>query len=253
MELPKIGTRKLYFLLQDSLERHHIKIGRDALFDLLYTNAMLIRKRKKRVFKTNAGYAVRTFPNLIKKLTVNVSNMVWVSDITYVRALTGFVYLFLITDAYSKKIVGYCLSKNLMAINAIRALKMALRIEKPSFGLIHHSDRGIQYGSKDYVNLLKENNIGLSMTKGGSPQENAVAERVNGILKNEILSKLTTDNIQEIRKEIKRAIYIYNEKRPHLSCNMLTPSQAHKTIDTLQPLWKNYKKRKKYHIIVDNN
>ena len=196
-------------------------------------------------------HSLKVYPNLIKDLVIDAPNMVWVSDITYLKIESGFIYLFLITDAYSKKVVGYCLSDNLQAINAKKALEKALEKAQISNELIHHSDRGIQYCSKEYVNLLQKNGIGISMTKGGSPHENAVAERINGILKHELLNTVELKGITNAKKAINKAITIYNGKRPHLSCNMLTPNQAHDyTTNALKPLWKNYKKRKIKHILV---
>jgi len=242
-EQPRIGTRKLYYLLQPQLELHKIKIGRDALFNLLRKYNLLIRKRRKRIFTTNSNHPMKIYPNLIKDLKINTSNMVWVSDITYIKTIEGFIYLFLITDAYSKKIVGYWISDNLEAINAENALKMALKTETKKEQLIHHSDRGLQYCSHKYVRLLNKHQIEISMTKGGSPQENCIAERVNGILKHELFVSLDSKNMKTIRKIIIDKIAVYNEKRPHLSCNMLTPIQAHSSTKALKPLWKNYKKR----------
>lgn len=252
-EQPRIGTRKLYHLLLPKLKEHQIKLGRDALFDLLAEFNMLVRRRKRRVFTTNSVHSLKVYPNLIKDLIIDAPNMVWVSDITYLKIESGFIYLFLITDAYSKKVVGYCLSDNLQAINAKKALEKALEKVQISNELIHHSDRGIQYCSKEYVNLLQKNGIGISMTKRGSPHENAIAERINGILKHELLNTVELKGITNAKKAINKAITIYNGKRPHLSCNMLTPNQAHDyTTNALKPLWKNYKKRKIKHILVDH-
>ncbi len=244
-EQPKIGTRKIYHLIQVPMMEHRIKIGRDALFNLLSKHHLLVRKRKRKTFNTNTGAPIKIFPNLIKDLIIDAPNMLWVCDITYVKTAQSFIYLFLITDAYSKKILGYCLSNNLSAVNAGEALKMALKQEKNRFELIHHSDRGLQYGCANYVNLLRKNGIQVSMTKGGSPHENAIAERINGIIKNELLAKVELKGLADGKKEIRKAINVYNEKRPHLSCSMLTPSQAHSANrSSLKHLWKNYKKQK---------
>ena len=241
---PRIGTRKLYHMLYPQLKVHHIKLGRDALFDLLSRHGMLIRSRRRRAGTTNSNHSMKVYPNLIKELDIDASNRVWVSDITYIRTEKGFVYLFLITDAYSKKIVGYCVGSTLGAIHAKYALKTALKHEKVTKGLIHHSDRGIQYCSKVYVKVLRKNNIAISMTKAGAPEENAIAERINGILKQELLKDIKLYSLTHAREQIDQAIAIYNTKRPHSSCSMLTPEKAHASTTALKQLWKHYKKRK---------
>tara|TARA_B100000963_G_C22580597_1_gene650653 strand:- start:43 stop:888 length:846 start_codon:yes stop_codon:yes gene_type:complete len=243
-EQPRIGTRKLYGLLKAKFLEHKIKLGRDGLFKLLYENNMLIRRRKRLRSLTNSSHGFKKHPNLIKDLHIDMINMVWVSDITYIKTKTEQVYLFLITDAYSKKILGYAVSNNMRANNALKALNMALASQPLIKGLIHHSDRGSQYACDKYIALLKKNTVGISMTKGGSPQENAIAERVNGILKTEFLNYTKLYNLIEAKKKIKRIIDIYNTERPHLSCGMMTPDQAHSSKAVLKQLWKNYKKKK---------
>lgn len=184
--LPRIGTRKLYYLLKPQLQEHHIDVGRDYLFELLAINKLLIRTRKRKIVTTQSNHWMRKYSNLIKQLQINSSGQLWVSDITYIRLINGFAYLSLITDAYSRKIVGYNLRKDLSGEGCLIALQMALSTRtRPLQPLIHHSDRGTQYCSKSYVEKLKENNIAISMTEAGDPYENALAERVNGILKSE--------------------------------------------------------------------
>jgi transposase InsO family protein len=242
---PKMGTRKIYYLIKNDLQAQGIKMGRDALFDLLAEHNMLIRKRKRTVKTTNSNHWFRKYPNLTQELTLSRPNQLWVSDITYVRTRSSFNYLFLLTDGYSKKILGYQLSHNLDSRNAVKCLEMALKtLCKPLIGLIHHSDRGIQYCSKEYVNLLQDNNIRVSMTEKGDPRENPIAERINGILKDEYLTVDNTDNKQISMDQLIRVIGIYNEQRPHLSCNMLTPEQAHNQSGVLKKRWKTYKKEK---------
>lgn len=236
---PKMGVRKLYHLLQPDFKQHGIKIGRDGLFDLLAAYNLLIVKRKRRFSTTQSHHRFRKHPNLIKGITPFRANQIWVSDITYIHHEDSFKYLFLITDAYSKKIVGYCLSDSLDSRHAVKALQDAIQSSCQTIdGLIHHSDRGIQYCSSAYIELLKVHGIQISMTENGDPRENAIAERVNGILKDEYLEQY--DNLTQL--QLDEAIRKYNQIRPHLSCNMLTPQKAHKSKGILKRKWKNYYK-----------
>ena len=162
----------------------------------------------------------------------------WVADITYIRTSQGFAYLHLITNAYSKQIMGYQLTDNLRIESAINTLRMAIKNRQYSHHLIHHSDRGLQYCHQDYINLLQQQNIAISMTTKYDPYENAVAERVNGILKDEFDIGEGFINRSQATKWIKESIQLYNQHRPHLSCGFLTPNQAHKTNKPLTVCWK---------------
>lgn len=225
---PRIGTRKLHLMLQPLLIEHRIKIGRDGLFNLLANNQLLIRRRKRKVYTTQSQHWLRKYPNLIKGIRIRGINQLWVSDITYVRKVNGFLYLSLITDAYSRKVVGYHIAESLEAVNTLQALQMALRLNKrPLNSLIHHSDRGIQYCSADYIKLLKTNHINISMTQSGDPLENALAERMNGIIKNEYLFNKKIRNVNQARALLTQAIDAYNNERPHISINMYTPNKIH--------------------------
>jgi len=227
-EQPFIGTEKIYGLIKEDLEQMNIKIGRIKLNNILKEHGMLVRKKKKSVITTNSRHRFRKYPNLIKEIEISQAEQVWVADITYIRTDDGFNYLHLITDAYSKRIVGFELSDNLKAESTIRALKMALKGRRyPSRKLTHHSDRGLQYCSDDYVQMLMDNDIEISMTENSDPYENAIAERVNGILKQEFSIGDGFNNHLMALSEIKKSIYIYNHKRPHRSCKMLTPANAH--------------------------
>jgi putative transposase len=241
---PRLGGRKLYVLLEPFLLDHHIKIGRDALFDLLAENHLLVRKWKKKAITTNSLHRLRKYPNLVKDLKGSRPNQVWVSDITYWKIDTGFVYISFITDAFSHKIVGYHLANNLESLGPIFALKMAILTEKP-VNLIHHSDRGIQYCCADYVKLLKENNILISMTENGDPRENAIAERVNGILKQEYLECYDVENIEQARKILSLSVTLYNKERPHMSIGNNTPELIHASGTNTEALWKNYYKERR--------
>lgn len=244
-DMPLLGTRKLFHLLYPELEKHQIKMGRDQLFDLLGFHGLLIRRRKRMVKTTDSHHWLKKYPNLIKELVVNGPEQLWVSDLTYIRTVQGFSYLSLITDAYSCKVVGYSLYPTLEAVGCVLALKMAIKHRKRAseYVLIHHSDRGIQYCSADYITLLEGDQIAISMTQSGSPYDNALAERVNGIIKNEFFSQKIYQNHQEAESEIVRAITHYNQKRPHASVDYLTPEQAHQRSGVLRKRWKQYRRR----------
>jgi len=194
-----IGGRKLYELLQPFLLEHQIKMGRDRLFDVLSANYLLVRRKKKQTITTNSFHRFKKYPNLIRNFVPTAPYQLWVSDITYWRIKKDFVYISFITDAYSRKIVGYHLGDSLQTSETIQALEMAISSlseeNKKSLKLIHHSDRGTQYCSNEYVKLLESNSIGISMTENGDPLENAIAERVNGIIKEEYLNDYQVDNI----------------------------------------------------------
>ncbi len=189
---------------------------------------MLVRKRKNFTRTTFSYHRFKKYGNLIADLEKTHPEQVWVSDITYIRKKGGFLYLSLVTDAYSKQIMGFKLSDNMKASSSVKALKQAINCRKyPDRKLIHHSDRGLQYCSPEYISILEENNIDISMTTKYDPYENAIAERVNGILKSEFYLDQEFNNLKEAKREINKTIMIYNNLRPHLSCNYLTPKQAH--------------------------
>ncbi len=237
---PRMGTRKIYNVLQAEMELQGILIGRDQLFELLADNQMLIRNTKRKVRTTLSNHPFYKYTNLIKDFIPYKRNQIWVSDITYIRVGQHYSYLFLITDAYSRKIVGYRLSKDLRSKHATKALSHAIGSKTDLEGLIHHSDRGIQYCSHEYVKLCQDYGIRLSMSEVGNPLENAIAERINGILKQEYLSKSKAQNYDSLKKSVDHAVYKYNTLRPHMSCNMKTPNQAHQCSGLLKKQWKNY-------------
>jgi putative transposase len=243
----RMGTRKLYEKLQPLMLEHQIKMGRDALFDLLSSNFLLVRKRKRRIQTTQSFHWLRKYPNLIRDFDPTGPNQLWVSDITYWKIIGGHVYISFITDAYSHKVVGYHVAETLEAVESVQALKMALSglFMEPDghFQLIHHSDRGVQYCSFEYVKLLKDNNIQISMTENGDPLENALAERLNGILKDEYLNESPVKSIGDARNVLARAVSLYNEDRPHMSIGNLYPSLVHKQKIQTERLWKNYYKK----------
>jgi putative transposase len=243
-DMPMLGGRKLFFLLTPELKKHGIKLGRDQLFELLRFHGLLLRRRKRMVKTTNSHHWLKKYPNLIIDLVVTAAEQLWVSDITYIQTLQGFNYLSLIMDAYSRKIMGYALCETLEATGPLAALKMALgqRRRLSSFVLIHHSDRGVQYCCSEYIDILQKENIAISMTHNGSPYENALAERINGTVKNEFPSDKVYQNHPEAGKAITKTIQVYNEKRPHASVDYLTPEQAHEKEGPLKKRWKTYRK-----------
>src|SRR5690606_4957336 len=225
----RMGTRKLYELLQPFILEHQIKIGRDAIFNMLSANHLLIRKRKRRIQTTNSYHWIRKYPNLIREFVPTAPNQLWVSDITYWKINTQVhLYISFITDAYSHKIVGYQVAETLEAIESVQALQMAIKAFERAFihhlPLTHHSDRGIQYCSKEYVKLLQDKGIQISMTENGDPLENAIAERVNGIIKEEYLDAYEVNNIKEAKDLLENVIELYNNDRPHMSISNLTPN-----------------------------
>ena len=235
--MPRIGTRKLYYLLQEEFKREGIKMGRDNLFRLLREEGLLVQKKKKYTITTNSKHFLHKHPNLIKGMKIKRPEQVWVADITYIPVAKGVSYLHLITDAYSKKIVGYEICDNMTATSTLKALQMALKNRVNDHKLIHHSDRGLQYCSGLYTKLLIDNNIDISMTIDGDPYENAIAERINGILKDEFGLGETIPTQNEAIKMVRQAVEIYNTIRPHLSNHYVTPLKMHQQSKITPKLW----------------
>jgi len=224
--MPRLGGKKLYKMIKPVLEEHHIKLGRDGFFDYLREHDLLVKPKKNYTKTTYSRHWMRKHPNLLKGLTARKSEEVLVSDITYIKSDAGTHYLSLTTDAYSRKIMGYELSDEMKASDVVKALKMTIKNRQYQHQAIHHSDRGLQYCSDEYQTVLKDNGIQPSMTDGYDCYQNALAERVNGILKQEFLLYQCKD-ISELRQLVDESIYIYNEIRPHLSLGMKTPNQVH--------------------------
>lgn len=230
IEQPRVGTRKLHEALLISFELNGLKVGRDCLFDILRDHEMLVKRKKSSCKTTDSYHRFHTYKNLVKDMVVTAPNQVWVSDITYIRTINGFCYLALITDMFSRKIVGYDISDSLELAGCLRALQMALWQAKPAVGLVHHSDRGIQYCSNQYVEALKKKGIKISMTEENHCYENAIAERVNGILKDEFYLDQTFFSTRNAEQAAKNAIDIYNNKRLHVSLGYKTPNMVFKNI-----------------------
>jgi putative transposase len=229
-QLPRLGTRKVYHLIKDDIKQLGLKFGRDKLFDLMQYYGLQIKPRRHYTQTTMSKHWLRKWPNIIKDKTVQHPDEVWVSDITYIKTEEGNCYLNMITDAYSRKIVGYAVDDNMETASMIKALKMATTQRKdPLISTIHHSDRGLQYCSNEYALLIERNNMKLSMTENGDPYENALAERMNRTIKEEFgMDRIMKDKSQ-VKRLVEESIFLYNTKRPHLALQMKTPDEVYKT------------------------
>jgi len=223
----ELGIRKLQKLLRPQFNTHNIKVGRDALFDIAREEKLLIKKRKRSSRTTDSRHRFKVYRNLLKDKDLTGPDQAWVCDITYVRLVSSFVYLSLITDAYSRKVVAFNVGENLEAIGCMKALKKAIKQLPEGAKPIHHSDRGSQYCCHDYINILKKNELLISMTEENHCYENSKAERLNGILKYEYHIKDTFKNLKDAKKAIKQAVYLYNNNRPHTALGYLFPSDVH--------------------------
>jgi putative transposase len=227
--LPRLGTRKLHQLISSELQQSGMKCGRDRLFGILRSSGLLIKPRKRYVQTTMSRHWMRKYPNLVRQLKPTAPEQIWVSDITYLRTEEGYSYLSLITDAYSRKIMGYTVSDSLDAEQSRRALQMALGNRcYPYRPLIHHSDRGHQYCSSEYVALAQAHHIRMSMTEHSDPYENALAERMNRTLKEEFCLSGRLPSRRVAALAVDQAVDLYNTYRPHLALNGQTPADVHK-------------------------
>ena len=225
--MPRLGTRKLYHLLRARFEEQGVKLGRDRFFDYLRDQHLLVQPLKRYTKTTQSKHWMKKYPNLLKARDLRRAEQVFVSDITYVETNEGVHYLSLVTDAYSRKIMGYEVSDNLRAESIVKALRRAARKRQSRQELIHHSDRGLQYCSAIYQRELRRHEMTPSMTDGYDCYQNALAERVNGILKQEFLLNKCQD-LKELRSLVRESVDIYNRLRPHLSLNMKTPEEVHR-------------------------
>lgn len=246
---PGIGGGKLWRMYKKAFGQEHA-VGYNRFYDILDMYGLKVRKRKRRTKTTDSDHGLPTYPNLVKTLIPIRPNQLWVSDITYIvlyeDADTGsytFCYLSLVTDYYTKEIVGWCVGETLEARFTIEALEMALERLDPNgeYDLIHHSDRGVQYASFAYTDMLKSRGIRVSMTECGDPKDNAVAERVNGIIKNELLMGTKFRNIDEVKTAVASAINFYNNERPHMSLDWMTPAEAALCSGELKKKWVSYR------------
>lgn len=242
----KGSGRNLHASLKTEFNRHNVKMGRDKFFDLLRNNGLLIKKKQRRTRTTFSYHHFHKYPNLIRELEVTSVNQVIVTDITYLylSGTDSFAYLFLVTDLFSRKILGFNISDNLTAKSGVKALRMALRNMSDTKDVIHHSDRGIQYCSHKYTKILNENNIRISMTENSDPLENAVAERINKTLKEEFTTdkQISFTNYRQAKILMSQIIQFYNDERPHRSLEMYTPTIAYQINIKLKRKWKAYYK-----------
>jgi transposase InsO family protein len=246
---PGIGGGKLWKMYKREFGDDHC-VGYNRFYDIIERHNLKVRKKKRRAKTTDSDHDLPLYPNLVKELIPLRPNQLWVSDITYMvvylNAETGeydFCYLSLVTDYYTKEIIGWCVGETLEAKFAIEALNMALERlgGNPATDLIHHSDRGVQYASYAYTDILKEHKIRISMTECGDPKDNAVAERVNGIIKNELLMDMAFFSTEEVKQALKIAIDFYNNERPHMSLDWKTPAEAALCTGELEKKWKSYR------------
>ena len=227
LSMSELGTRKLYSILYPELQ--NMGVGRDRLFAILKANHMLVMPKRSYHITTNSHHRFRKHKNLIENMAFSRPEQVWVSDITYIGNRDNPMYLSLVTDAYSKKIMGFNVSNSLHAKGAVSALKMAVDNRKyKNESLIHHSDRGLQYCGDKYQSMLRKEKIKCSMTEKYDPYQNAIAERVNGILKQEFIKGILVNDVALMSKLVAQSIHIYNHKRPHYSCFMNVPEEMHK-------------------------
>ena len=233
--MPRLGTRKLYYLIKPMLMESGIKLGRDGLFDYLRDEGLLVKPRRSYTKTTFSKHWMRKHPNLLKETTAERPEQVFVSDITYLESDEGVHYLSLVTDAFTRKIMGYEVSREMKSSDVAKAVKMAIGARHTRQPLIHHSDRGVQYCAGEYQQILASNNIRPSMTDGYDCYQNALAERVNGILKQEFLH-YRCKSFDELRSLVKQSVTIYNQLRPHLSLGMKTPEEVHEKASSLWEL-----------------
>ena len=233
--MPQLGARKLYTLIKPKLIEHDIKLGRDGFFTYLRSEGLLVKPKKNFIKTTFSKHWMKKHPNLLKEEGLHDAEHILVSDITYLESDQGVHYLSLVTDAGSRKIVGYHLSADMKAESVVKALKMAVKDRRYNANAVHHSDRGLQYCSAVYQSVLQVNQVQPSMTDGYDCYQNALAERVNGILKQEFLL-YRCKSLEELKILVRESIEIYNEMRPHLSLNMETPNQVHNRKGQLQEL-----------------
>jgi len=251
--MPRLGGRKLLLRIEPHLPEE-LLMGRDRFFDFLRNHGLLVRKRRPGARTTFSNHWLHKYPNLIIGFEPEKTHQMWVSDITYIPTGEGFCYLSLVTDAYSRKIIGWALGDTLEAKHSVKALKMAIRqLPKGTRDVFHHSDRGVQYCCEEYVKILTKNHFRISMTQNGDPRENAIAERVNGILKGEWLNGMCFRNIEQARGAIDTVIRTYNQMRPHSSLEMKTPCFVHSNPCVLKRKWKNYYKKKENNSFAEPN
>ena len=249
----RIGGKKLHLILKQELLEHGIDIGVQKFMDVLRSNDLLVNRRSRKPKLTDSQHKLPTYPNIARNLHIDKSELLWVSDITYVKVFDQFCYLFLITDAYSRKVVGYNFSRRMTAKCCIKALDLALANRKhPERNLMHHSDRGSQYCARDYVDLLNCSSIVISMTENGDPLENPLAERMNRTFKDTFGLDENFATFDSANQQVNEAVKYYNERLPHSSIDMLTPQQADQHQGRLKKHWTYYWLEKQHPKPADN-
>lgn len=242
-----IGTKKIWEMYRQEFRYEKDILGRDSFLSILKEAGLRLREKICKPRTTDSTHGLPTFPNIIKDFIPTGPNQLWVSDITYIPIWKPdgnyrFCYLSLILDAYSKEIVGWSVGDSLRTEYPIAALQMALRrLEGKAHTLIHHSDRGCQYASLEYVKMLRDNNIRISMTESGDPKDNAQAERINNTMKNELLKDKIFMSLQDVIDAVAAAVNFYNTRRPHMSINMMTPVQAAMFSGEIEKKWHSYR------------
>ena len=246
---PKIGTDKLWRMYQRRFSDEY-RVGRDAFRSILHERGLNLRRRPRATRTTDSRHNLPTYPNLVKSVIPLRPNHIWVSDITYIEIEDPsspqgyfFVFLSIIMDAYSKRILGWFVAPTLEAAYSIKALEMAVKTLPEGFSdtLIHHSDRGTQYASAAYINVLKANNIVPSMTENGNPKDNAIAERINSTVKNELLHGKTFSSLKQVAEALRIAVKFYNSERPHSSLDWHTPDEAHQMQGEMKRHWHSWR------------
>ena len=256
---PGMGGKKLWFMYKRDFPEE-ASLGRDRFEAVIDKYGLKVRKRIRKPKTTDSTHGFYTYPNLVKEYIPLAANQLWVSDITYIVIWTDedkyeFCFLSIILDAYTEEIVGYSVGATLKTTYPLKALEMALLRLNDGDGrrLIHHSDRGVQYASSDYIDLLKSREIQISMTEGGDPKDNAQAERINNTIKNELLKGYRFTDIEQVRQAVRAAVEFYNTERPHMSIDMRTPAEAYLCSGELVKRWKSYRLQaiKKQHEVLD--
>ncbi len=244
---PGIGGKKLWHMYRQAFSGSN-PMGRDHFEDMINTFGLKVRNRIRKPRTTDSTHGLPVYPNLVKGFIPTRVNQLWVSDITYIPIWVGddlyvFCYLTIILDAYSEEIIGWSVSMSLETRYSVQALEQALsRIHAPvAAGLIHHSDRGTQYASRQYVDMLRQHGVGISMTESGDPKDNAKAERINNTVKNELLKDMRFTSLAEVAEALDAAIKFYNEERPHMSVDMMTPREAATRSGEIRKRWTSYR------------
>lgn len=246
---PGLGGEKLWYMYRHFFGEEHA-VGRDRFMAIISKYGLNVRKRVRRPRTTDSSHHLPRYPDLIRMMLLCRPNELWVSDITYILLWLNqrdytFCYLSIITDAYTKEIIGYCVGETLESIYSLKALDMAITRLKgvDQVNLIHHSDRGVQYASFEYTGRLHAQGIRISMTQSGNPKDNAVAERVNGIIKHELLKDMRFQSIEEVQQAVRTAVDFYNNERPHMSLDMMTPAQAATKNGVINKKWVSYREK----------